>query len=184
MSFVANSAVIGAAVADGTALVTQRPAHPRRALETDMTLKPNTSLDALVATLRDGVRFFRDAEHDSATRASIATAYRQAAELRGVMLADLQKLGFIDGTRDGETIGSPDTGELSYAELAARRRSQGDASIADELRRRELGLLQLMGHVLREHGNLALRRMLKASVPPVSRLVEAWRRLGLRAHAA
>ena len=148
-----------------------------------MTLKPNTSLDVFVATLRDGCRFFHDAERDAATRRVVVPAYRDAAELRKMMLSDLQRMGYIEETMADE-LWTPELGDNSYESLIARRQQDGDASIADELRRRELALLQVMGHVLRDHDDLALRRMLKASVPLVSRLVEAWRRLGLRAHAA
>lgn len=147
-----------------------------------MSVPAETALDLLVALLRDGLDFYRFAQHRTQDR-EVSAAFGLAAEVRGLMLKDLQRAGAI-GDPSREQPVPIDDGNLRYAVLRDRLDGSHPETVAAELRRREAALAQLVETLFKSHPAPGVRRVMKNYFPRVKHCAEMMRRLSHRGDVA
>lgn len=147
-----------------------------------MSAPADTALDLLVALLRDGLDFYRFAQHRTHDR-EVSAAFGLAAEVRGLILKDLQRSGAI-GDPSSEQPMPIDDGNLRYAVLCERLDADHPETVAAELRRREAALAQLVETLFKSHPTPGVRRVMKAYYPRVKHVAEMMRRLSHRGDVA
>lgn len=147
-----------------------------------MSAPADTALDLLVALLRDGLDFYRFAQHRTHDR-EVSAAFGLAAEVRGLILKDLQRAGAI-GDASSEQPMPIDDGTLRYAVLCERLDADHPETVAAELRRREAALAQLVETLFKSHPGPGVRRVMKAYFPRVKHVAEMMRRLSHRGDVA
>jgi hypothetical protein len=147
-----------------------------------MSTPTETALDVLVAQLRDGLDFYRFAQHRTQDR-EVSAAFGLAAEVRGLMLKDLQRAGAIaDASREQPM--ALDDANLRYADLRDRLDGTHPEQVANELKRREASLSQLVEMLFKGHPAPGVRRVMKNYFPRVKHCAEMMRRLSHRGDVA
>jgi hypothetical protein len=141
-----------------------------------------TALDLLVALLRDGLDFYRFAQHRTQDR-EVSAAFGLAAEVRGLMLKDLQRAGAIGDPAREQPVPIDDPA-LRYVALRDRLDATHPESVAAELRRRETTLSQLVETLFKGHPSPGVRRVMKNYFPRVKHCAEMMRRLSHRGDVA
>jgi hypothetical protein len=145
-----------------------------------MSVSPDTSIELLVALVREGLDFYRDAQRRTADREA-AAAFGVAAEIRALLLKDLQRIGVVaDGTGE-PPVRLEDA--LSYRAARERFDPLRPEGVAVELRKRETALMQLADALFKAHPRPGVRRVLKAYFPRLRHTAEMMRRLSHRAAA-
>jgi hypothetical protein len=147
-----------------------------------VTTPADTALDLLVALLRDGLDFYRFAQHRTHDR-EVSAAFGLAAEVRGLILKDLQRAGAIGDPSSEQPI-PLDDGNLRYAVLCERLDADHPECVAAELRRREAALAQLVETLFKSHPAPGVRRVMKNYYPRVKHIAEMMRRLAHRGDVA
>ena len=147
-----------------------------------MTLKPNFTLESLVALARDGLDFFRHAQH-TVDDTDVASVFASAADLRAMLLRDLHGAGAIPDPAALPAWPLSDGG-LSYASLRAHLGANDRGVLAAGLLVREHALLALLARAFREQNAIDVRRLVKAYHGILRRAPETWHRLAQQQAAA
>lgn len=147
-----------------------------------MSVPIETALDLLVAQLRDGLDFYRFAQHRTQDR-EVSAAFGLAAEVRGLMLKDLQRAGAIGDPSREQPIPIDDPTML-YADLCNRLDATHPELVATELKKREASLAQLVETLFKSHPAPGVRRVMKNYFPRVKHCAEMMRRLSHRGDVA
>lgn len=147
-----------------------------------MSVSADTALELLIAQLRDSLDFYRFAQHHTRDR-EVSAAFGLAAEVRVLLLKDLQRAG-VTGDPAREQPMPVDDPSASYAVLRDRLDPDHPESVGIELRTREAALLQLVETLFKGHPSPGVRRAMKSYFPRVEQCAEMMRRLSHRGEAA
>ena len=147
-----------------------------------MSVPIETALDLLVAQLRDGLDFYRFAQHRTQDR-EVSAAFGLTAEVRGLMLKDLQRAGAIGDPSREQPIPIDDPA-MRYADLCSRLDGTHPELVATELKKREASLAQLVETLFKSHPAPGVRRVMKNYFPRVKHCAEMMRRLSHRGDVA
>lgn len=147
-----------------------------------MSVPADTALELLIAQLRDSLDFYRFAQHHTRDR-EVSAAFGLAAEVRVLLLKDLQRAGAIGDPAHEQPMPVDDAG-ASYMALRDRLDPEHPESVGVDLRKREAALSQLVETLFKTHPAPGVRRAMKNYFPRVKHCAEMMRRLSHRGEAA
>ena len=144
-----------------------------------MTLVLQESLDGLVALLRDGRTYYRNAVVHTEDP-EMRQAFGLAAEARDALIVDLREAGFIDVAREVEAPPA----QHGYESLRRQFDRSHPELQADALLPREDATLRLVESVFRSHPAIKVRSLMKKHYPRLQQSAAIIHRLSKRLHAA